>query len=234
MSDSEERNATDVLIDLERKVDTLLQLISNVDLNNKLISNKLNSLILKVESQQSTPKPEVKNNHPTIETESFQPKVFVEKSPSPNRRISRQEPVADPVITFGQKEPEIVLNQKNKESIPEVVTPPTQEIKELRKDTKEFVFDDVVQNVQKNVIPISQTVMKNCKAVFMADVEIINESNEVVKKTRTNGVGKWQAALPVGNYKISVKPKDGSKEAKTMIINVDGKMPIISLSEFKL
>ena len=43
--DKEPRKATDLLLDLESKIDTILLLIKNQDLNIKLISNKLNDII---------------------------------------------------------------------------------------------------------------------------------------------------------------------------------------------
>ncbi len=47
------RKATDVLLDLENKVDTLLNIIKSQDLNIKVLSNKLNMLMEKMEKQTS-------------------------------------------------------------------------------------------------------------------------------------------------------------------------------------
>jgi hypothetical protein len=45
------RKATDVLLDMESKLDTLLSIVKAQDLNMKLLSNKLNSLIEKLDKQ---------------------------------------------------------------------------------------------------------------------------------------------------------------------------------------
>ncbi len=50
----EPRKATDLLLDLESKVNTLLDLIRSQDLNNKIISNKLNDIIVRLEKQQTS------------------------------------------------------------------------------------------------------------------------------------------------------------------------------------
>jgi len=70
----------------------------------------------------------------------------------------------------------------------------------------------------------------------MADVEIFN-NNKSIHKTRTNGVGKWMASLPIGNYKVSVKRKDPiSKEMREVYQNVQvtGTEEIINLPEMNL
>lgn len=47
----EPRKATDVLLSLERKIDELLGIVRSTDLNNKIMSNKLNDLITKANQQ---------------------------------------------------------------------------------------------------------------------------------------------------------------------------------------
>jgi hypothetical protein len=49
------RKATDVLLDLETKVDTLIGLFRASDLNNKILSNKLNEVIARLDRQQGPP-----------------------------------------------------------------------------------------------------------------------------------------------------------------------------------
>jgi hypothetical protein len=47
----EPRKATDVLLDLESKMETMLDLIRNLDLTSKLNSNKLNDLAERLDRQ---------------------------------------------------------------------------------------------------------------------------------------------------------------------------------------
>ena len=51
MENKGQRKATDVLLDLESKLDIALSIIKSQDLNMKLLSNKLNSLIEKLDKQ---------------------------------------------------------------------------------------------------------------------------------------------------------------------------------------
>lgn len=55
MENKDPRKATDVLLELESKVDTALNILKANDLNMKLLSNKLNSLIEKMDKQAAMP-----------------------------------------------------------------------------------------------------------------------------------------------------------------------------------
>jgi len=59
---------------------------------------------------------------------------------------------------------------------------------------------------KKSKIPVGQRITDNKgKDLFMADVLVTNlETNEVVNKSKTNAVGKWQTYLPVGKYSIHI------------------------------
>jgi hypothetical protein len=59
---------------------------------------------------------------------------------------------------------------------------------------------------KKSKIPVGQRITDNKgKDLFMADVLVTNlETNEVVNKSKTNAVGKWQTYLPVGKYSVHI------------------------------
>jgi hypothetical protein len=52
---SEPRKATDVLLDIESKINTLLGIVQSQDLVIKVLSNKLNEVMAKLDKQQATP-----------------------------------------------------------------------------------------------------------------------------------------------------------------------------------
>ena len=52
---TESRKASDILLDLESKIDILLSTIRAQDLNNKIISNKLNDVIIRLDKQAAVP-----------------------------------------------------------------------------------------------------------------------------------------------------------------------------------
>jgi len=49
--EKEPRKATDIILNLESKVDILLSIVRSQDLNIKILSNKLNSIIEKLEQE---------------------------------------------------------------------------------------------------------------------------------------------------------------------------------------
>lgn len=52
------------------------------------------------------------------------------------------------------------------------------------------------------------------KNIYMAKVEILDKNGQLVKQIRTNQTGKWLAALPAGEYKVSVSKAASSNKPK--------------------
>lgn len=64
-------------------------------------------------------------------------------------------------------------------------------------------------------VPVSQRITDNTgKDVFMAEVSIFNSNKELVIKTKTNAVGKWQAYLKPGPYSIAIVKTDTATKKK--------------------
>jgi hypothetical protein len=201
--DSEPRKATDVLLDIEVKIDVILNILRNQDLNIKIISNKLNDLIKNMPiSNIEQIKEQFQEDFKEI-TISAEDAIPIEQSPKGFRRTSRSETYSNNITEPKIIQPEII--------VPEQVI--TQKIKSNKNNA--------------NAIPVIQRVVDaNGKSIFMADVEIINSDNgEKVNKTRTNGAGKWQASLVTGNYKVILSKKEPLTKQKIEIIQdilVDG------------
>ncbi len=158
-----ERKATDVLLDLEKKVDLILGYLKTIDLNNKLILNKLNK--------------KAKSAAITVESTSV--------------ALPKVEAFLDPQVLVN-------LEKRSKE---ESLTFPT--VSESNLTEKPIITKKVSVN-QKVLYP-------DDKGVILANVEIYNLNQELVKKTRTNNVGKWATTLDPGKYKIHVY-KTGTPE----------------------
>ena len=90
------RKATDILLDLESKIDILLSIIRAQDLNNKIISNKLNDIIVRLDKQNVIPQ-----------------KIVVEAVQQPLPKI----PPAQPL------DPERNIPYKVESSLPETSSP---------------------------------------------------------------------------------------------------------------
>lgn len=216
MSEQEPRKATDVLLALETKVDHLMLMHRTLDLNIKIMSNKLNQLLDVLTSIPETSSvspgfvpsefiPSPQNNfldnaliEHQQEANSQNYVLPIESSPVGFRRTSRPETFND-----GEKLTEMPL-KKN-------VPTPSMPIPVMRAplETKEGNSSHAVSSGTRQ--PIMQRIVdKNGKAVFMAEVEIINSKSNIVElKTRTNGVGKYQVSLVPGLYKVNVR-KQGS------------------------
>lgn len=226
---SEPRKASDVLIDLESKINVLLQLVRSQDLNIKILSNKLNSLL------EST-----KNNvnNTTTENSSFEDdskKIYVSSDgnlpldnfPSAIRRNSRPETYSSTSNNEVQvnKDAEVIVNVKG--------NPIKNGFVKLDSDKKTQPLIDKDRN-DHLVIPVHQRVVdRNGKSVFLADVEVLNlETNNVIFKTRTNGTGKWMASLSPGNYNVIIQKRESVSKEKIkteQLITVDAGTSLVEL-----
>jgi hypothetical protein len=66
--------------------------------------------------------------------------------------------------------------------------------------------------------PVIQRVSdSNGKDVFMAEVSILTPDGELVQKTKTNAMGKWQALLKSGDYIVNISKTDSASKRKIEI-----------------
>lgn len=218
---NEPRKASDIIISLESKVESLLEIVKNLDFSMKLLSNKLNDLAANSHKQEIL--------QPRIVVES-EKSVFISKedtlpsetSPKGFRRTSRPETFGED-RTFNKTQEVKVLPKKQ---VSEIIVPTqvTQIFEQPKVSNKsDFREGELVQNA----IPVSQRIVdKTGKSVFLAAVEIIDLStNQTVFKNRTTGTGKWMASLAVGNYRVIVKKLESLTKEKieiTQEISIDG------------
>lgn len=220
--EKETRKASEVLLELEAKIDVLLNIVKTQDLNIKILSNKINNLLDK-NSSAAIPSPQLSrieavdtitnnlNNQIMVSPDSS---ITIEKEPNGFRRTSRPE-------TYS-KNNEPVKIQLPLVSEPEVIIP-----KEVMNFTEAKSISTKKENFNENTIPIIQRIIdKNGKSVFLADVEILQfENKKMIYKTRTNGAGKWMASLPVGKYKVIINKRESLNKEKleiTQNIYIDG------------
>jgi hypothetical protein len=204
-----ERKASDVLLELERKVDLILGYLKTIDLNNKLILNRLNrDAAAGVVASSPPPKP---SGLPRAE-------AFVDSSKStlPSLPTMPERKVSGPPLTFlsvssdsGVEDPTILKQEIQLELQP----------KGQRRDIRTPLEPD-------KKVPVSQKVLyPDGKAVVLANVEIYNSAKELLKKTRTNNVGKWAATLDPGKYTIRVQ-KTGTNEKPAVERSFEVDIPV--------
>lgn len=213
----EPRKASDIILELESKINSLLELIKSQDLNIKILSNKLNSVMEKLDKK---PEPKIivesVNTLPTSNEQIFvssENKLPLEESPSGFRRTSRPETYSGDNVYLKEKP------KKNIEVTPEIVVP-------SEKNPTETMVP-VKYDASLNAVPVMQRVVdRNGKSVFLADIEIFNSDDESsVFKTRTNGTGKWMASLVPGNYRIALRKRESLTKEKLEVnqnLQIDG------------
>lgn len=257
--EKEPRKATDVLLQMESKLNIALEIIRNQDLNIKILSNKINS-VLAILEKQSTSKivVETVNTIPTspmlipkagplserevaISAESHLP---VENSPQGFRRTSRPETFTGDDVYLGQQAtkyptqlPKTPMTGANTpppgRSVGEAIIP-DKASKKLDVSTVPSNPQPIKQNVINNAIPVSQRVVNSHgKSLFLADVEILDlTSMQTVVKTRTNGTGKWSASLGMGSYRVFIRKLDSGTKERLEVkqdITIDGSQSPLEL-----
>lgn len=237
--ENEPRKASDILLELEKNVNSILNIIKAQDLNIRVLSNKF-SMILSALEKQTQPASKItveavdssSNKNINISPENIIP---VEKEPKGFRRTSRPE-------TFEGDNSYLPPSNKDKvQSNPAIpsnaMRPPpgrtmdvTVPVEANQKNTfvpPKQTNNSQHKNIVQNAIPVMQRVVDgNGKSLFLADVEIFDANTmETVSKSRTNGTGKWMASLGVGSYKVIVRKMEkltNNKKEISQDIQVDG------------
>ena len=222
--EKEPRKASDVLLELEAKIDVLMNITMTQDMNIKILSNKLNMLLDKIDLLSNAsviknipaPKIEVGDyNKNVIDPEDALP---INIKPEGFRRTSRPETYAGDDSYLRQPKPP---GQATKMKEPEIIVP------QSPSNISQVMQESEKPNNIGNVIPITQRVVdRNSKSVFLANVEVIDDNtNLTVSKSRTNGAGKWSVSLPVGQYKVFIRKRGSTSTDKMEVmqnITVDG------------
>ncbi len=237
--EKEARKATDVLLELESKIDILLSIVRNQDLNIKLLSNKLNSLLEKASVENNKIIVEAVNNITQTTSEKSIPissenRILVDTNPQGFRRTSRPETFSGDNTYLSKSDPNATvtfpMQIPKMPAAAEVVVP--EQATSVVKNKKENFKNKEAPTTDS--FPVVQRIVdKNGKSVFLADVEIINVTdNSSVAKTRTNGTGKWMTSLPVGQYKVFVRKRESLSKEKVEVaqdIQIDGTASTVEL-----
>jgi hypothetical protein len=187
----QQRTATDVLLSLEKQVKQLVYMHQTLDLNIKVLSNKLNQLIEAVDS------PMLAN-----EMEQSMNPIAIAKAP-PMKIVEEFNPT--PPIPLASETSPVGFRRTGREGV-QAKNPtknvPTPSIKLPEMKAPQVI--DIPPTTGKK--PLSQRVVdKNGASLFKADIEILNQEGHTVWKGQTGATGKWQTALDPGNYRLNVK-----------------------------
>lgn len=194
---NEVRKASDILLNLESKVEISSKDIKTLALSINILSNRVNQVIelLNILSNAT-------NDIPTSTTK-------------PMPQIHASIPVAS--------ENSLKLDDYSKKDN----FPRTQ-----RQET--FAPTKTTSTTPTGKIATTQRITDNTgKAILLANVEITDKnSGSVVHKGRTDGVGKWHAVLPLGQYLVHITKSEALNKAKIDVsqnLVVDGSQSIMNL-----
>src|SRR5690606_20745877 len=235
---AETRTASDVLLSIEKDIKAILKAQASNDFNIKILSNKLNKLILKLDAIEKEPKPKPAS---PIFAEAVDTSSKVIK----NSKVSSPESVfvdtndnveiADPQNSHRRTSRHQTYTGSNSYKIKEVPQQPIQvpsgsgtQIVSPKQDD-EFVIKDVtstrtparvrVENKDNDdfiavnpeaTVPVVQRVVDvNGKSIFMGSVKLLSLPDlNLVHKTRTTGSGKWTATIKPGKYRVIISKRD--------------------------
>lgn len=263
--DNGSRKASDILLDLENKLNQLISMVHAQDLNLKILSNKLNMVMEKIKESPAPSSSAVnpytvaadegKMSNTLLQNRVAPPQMIkvsperlpMEENPQPQqntRRTSRPEttgsnrqspqPFQAP-RKVGIQDPR-PPDMSQYQSHTEATARPSHDAPESA-ETQFQAFENLspAQADVTNKVAVTQRITeKSGKSVFLAEVEIFDESGSQIFKTRTNGVGKWQASLPIGNYRVKIGKRESvtkQKIEKLQSITVDGRVSQLILDQ---
>lgn len=189
MTDEAPRKASDVLLSLEDKINTVTKIISAYDLKLTIVLDRVNKIYAFIEMLQ-------KEREADVLGVSVQ---AVERNPTPKLFIPE---------TIGNSP---VAIENTSSDLPEHPGPVDRgRISRISREQ----LDNVNVDPDKKV-PVTQRITDQVgKDIFNAEVSILNDNKELVMKTKTNAVGKWQAYLKPSHYIVNIVKTDTATKRK--------------------
>ena len=182
----EQRKISDVVLDLESKVRSLGGFTQNIDNNVKLILDKLNRLSSQLENLKGI---------------SASPASSVVP---PQSRLKLSVDIPDDTL---------VAQPLYESSLSDDVSSSDNELTEevVHKGQRRGLRNPGDPSNTSKVVVSQQILFPDGKAIFLANVEIMNTQGLLIKETRTNPKGRWMAALDPGEYTVHVLKRDNAK-----------------------
>lgn len=211
----EPRKASEILLGLEDRLHKIEAKLNLYNLTLSMILGKVNSI-----STNSTPEEPIATDPSSadpVKIEAGFPLQAETNFPG-TRRITRPNNMGNKAANANIEFKDYIAQRAADKAAG--VIPVKQELSAAKTDNnfKDFLDKKKQSNVidvkQERKIPVTQRVQDNNKKdVFMAEVVISNNGNQILK-TKTNAMGKWQAQLPIGNYSVKITKMDAASQKK--------------------
>lgn len=239
-----ERKATDVLLELEAKVNQMLLAQKSAELNLKILSNKLTTALELLSrsgiTTNSVASPPPQPFATAGDDDSLLPKMHIQQEIPMEFASLDPLPIEDTPLGFRRtSRPETFASEAERNRMaptpPKMPTPAPKNppVQKPVASPAPPVQDVVVPNNIHRVSVTQRVTDKNGKAIFLAQVEAVNlETGEKVDTVRTNGVGKWANKFGVGKYRVTISKRQSVSKEKLEVsqdIYVDGRQPVIEL-----
>lgn len=182
---NKQRKATDVLLDLEIKVDTILTHLKNQENLMKVIANRLGVFNKSNEVKQPSIKDSVENLPTKPIIPGLKPGIVMTSA-----RLGKKEDV--PTITSQNTE----RDEVEAGDFIEVETNP-----KGKRRTARYAENE---STSKKTAVQQKITYADGKNVCLASVEIYDLNNNLIKQAKTNAMGKWMAALDPAEYIIKI------------------------------
>jgi hypothetical protein len=188
-----EKKVSDIILELEDKINLILGFVKTNDLNNKLILDRLNKLGDKQFFAQIFAQKVAQRTFPQIEMDDEHTKMAKEAA-------IQDLAVADPIVS---KDP--VLIKKTNDELPILEEDPG--VQPGRRDIRVPGTPD-----SKKTVVSQKLLYPDGKVAVLATVKVYDMQNKLIKQTRTNSGGKYTVSLSPGKYMISIyKPATTDK-----------------------
>lgn len=203
MADDEKRLATDILLSIEAKLITLEKRQQNSENILKILLGKLNK------TPSILPPPSVIPERKVLPLDTINKDNF-DSRPRTNRFA---EMAASKGVTIDERQGALIAK-------------PAEHSGEMSESTLRLPAR--VQRGPKPKGPkssVTQILNRGNDPLFLANVEVLDDNNDLISQTRTNTKGRWLMALAPGEYRVHVTkrfpPDSGRKSVDTMYqINV--------------
>jgi len=187
----EPRKASDILLALETKVETLTKLVYNQDMLLKLIADRTNKIYAYIDELQKEYK-EAQNQKSEEDEEDQEDSRVI--------NVSNEHQITEVKEQIGQRriQPRAGPNAPSPPQPPILAVPNQQPAPKPQQTTGSDKKVPVIQRVSD----------QTGKDIFMSEILISDENGNEIHKTKTNAVGKWQAMLRPGKYIVKISKTD--------------------------
>lgn len=224
--EKENRKATDILLGLDNKVNTLMNQLNLLNNNYKILLAKISELTKTQPQQEKQPQFKIEAAD-VVKAENTIPQNL---AGTPDRRGNRTLPQQQKL------QGEVYIKPEEKVSLADVELSISEKVKQARLEASK-INDGATKPINGSIPIIQKIVDKNNKAIFMATVIIKNQNGNVVFTTKTNGNGSWKATLDPGKYFVQITKNESLNRPKIDVTNaiiITGENEYENLSDLRI